>query len=567
MSELPWSVASNNDVRRSTFFGDCHGTVMILGLVFAVLLVGAGFHVASVGHAIVWREWAQDGADHAAYEASLWNARGMNVIVGINIFMSIIMAVLILWRVLMAFVIAAAALSTVACALAFLVPTLAAFCPLAGFLVSLAARLPTIDARVVRAVSKVEHLMHLAERTIATATPLISASASAMSTRDRFGVTGIGLSTTLVPSVPAPRRSGCAVQSLASAAQRLGVGVSLPVVASDDIKPLCDAGSNEIVNLLDFVSQHYTPRPIGFLLAKTFDSMRGLGSPLLCQGGIDSIGQRMAKDELKAQALDTAAKQAQKFCDVANATLCEASACDTPEMAQTKLDFELLSTFFVRNPQGVVTSISDGCQATFTAKFQERANALLPTPNSDAIALWADVWPMAVNGNFFMQSWGVTFPDRPVTAFFDGISLPGKLSKQLPDAVALDGYAVGVAQAELFFDCEGAWSDPNCLDMAPWTMNWRARMRRVWDPATMAASLAEATVLDGFMSAIGQVEAPPGLNVVIQRLNEVLDTGSFSNVPDRNAETAYAKLSGRESTAANWAKAQLDSTSRSRMVH
>jgi hypothetical protein len=304
------------------------------------------------------------------------------------------------------------------------------------------------------------------------------------------------------------------------------------------------------------------------LLKKTFNSMSGLGSPLLCRGGLDSIGKQTAADELKAQALDSAKKQAAKFCDVSNASMCDAGACDAPDMAQTKADYEELLPYLVRDANGAVVGIADGCQAAFTAAFQARADATPTFANEDAVAIWADVWPSAANGNFYMQSWGVTFPDRPVTAFLDGISLPGKLSPAAPDVTPLDSYAVGVAQAELFFDCEGSWGDPNCLSMAPWTMNWRARMRRVWDPATMAASMAEATVLGGFMDAIGRVEAPAGLATVIDRLNRLADGGSFSAVTDTNAESAYGKLiNGRGTSAADWSQAQLTSNLRSRMVH
>ena len=57
---------------------DVRGAILVLGILLGAMLVSIVFHVASVGQAILWRENAQDAADAVAYEAALWNARGMN---------------------------------------------------------------------------------------------------------------------------------------------------------------------------------------------------------------------------------------------------------------------------------------------------------------------------------------------------------------------------------------------------------------------------------------------------------------------------------------------------------
>ncbi|HEX2673594.1 MAG TPA: hypothetical protein VHM25_22100, partial [Polyangiaceae bacterium] len=58
---------------------DSRGAILIVGIVFGVLLVGALWHIAGIGDAIAWRERAQDAADAGAFENAVWNARGMNV--------------------------------------------------------------------------------------------------------------------------------------------------------------------------------------------------------------------------------------------------------------------------------------------------------------------------------------------------------------------------------------------------------------------------------------------------------------------------------------------------------
>ncbi|HEY0465795.1 MAG TPA: hypothetical protein VGC79_16390, partial [Polyangiaceae bacterium] len=70
---------------------DTRGAILVVGIVFGVLLVGALWHVAGIGDAIAWRERAQDAADAGAFENAVWNARGMNVLVAINIVMSLVL--------------------------------------------------------------------------------------------------------------------------------------------------------------------------------------------------------------------------------------------------------------------------------------------------------------------------------------------------------------------------------------------------------------------------------------------------------------------------------------------
>src|SRR5690349_5339008 len=78
---------------------DDRGAVMIVGVVMGALLVGALFHLASIGNAVLWRERAQDAADAAAFENAVWHARGMNLLVSLNLIMQVVLSVLVLWRI------------------------------------------------------------------------------------------------------------------------------------------------------------------------------------------------------------------------------------------------------------------------------------------------------------------------------------------------------------------------------------------------------------------------------------------------------------------------------------
>jgi hypothetical protein len=64
---------------------DRRGAVMILGVFMAVLMVGFVYFVKGIGDAIVYRERMQDAADAAAFAAAAVHARGMNLVVLVNL--------------------------------------------------------------------------------------------------------------------------------------------------------------------------------------------------------------------------------------------------------------------------------------------------------------------------------------------------------------------------------------------------------------------------------------------------------------------------------------------------
>src|SRR5688500_6267245 len=109
-------------------FFDERGAILVLGIMVGAFLVGALFYLVGVGHAVIWREAVQAAADATAYEATAWNARGMNVVVAINIFMAIVMGILIAWRLALLFVTILVAVSAIACAISFIVPVLGPAC-------------------------------------------------------------------------------------------------------------------------------------------------------------------------------------------------------------------------------------------------------------------------------------------------------------------------------------------------------------------------------------------------------------------------------------------------------
>jgi hypothetical protein len=72
---------------------DRSGAVMVIGLFMAMFLIGAMWTVVGIGDAIVFRDRAQEAADHIAFTAATVHARGMNFIAALNLVMLAIVAV------------------------------------------------------------------------------------------------------------------------------------------------------------------------------------------------------------------------------------------------------------------------------------------------------------------------------------------------------------------------------------------------------------------------------------------------------------------------------------------
>ncbi len=103
----------------------------------------------------------------------------------------------------------------------------------------------------------------------------------------------------------------------------------------------------------------------------------------------------------------------------------------------------------------------------------------------------AKVWPLAKNGSAFMQTWSVVISGDPPRQASDDRGLviadhdsQAHLVSGASGAgwTSLDAVDYGVAGAEYYFDCAGAWDDGDCDDNAMWRLGWTARMRRVWLP-------------------------------------------------------------------------------------
>ncbi len=80
-------IVKNTSSKKPNFSEDDRGAVMIIGLFMAMALVGFTFFTIGVGKAFLFRERGQEAADSVAIGAAIIQARGMNVIASLNVFL------------------------------------------------------------------------------------------------------------------------------------------------------------------------------------------------------------------------------------------------------------------------------------------------------------------------------------------------------------------------------------------------------------------------------------------------------------------------------------------------
>lgn len=85
------------------------GAIMVMGLFMCSCLVGALWYLAGIGDAILLRERAQEAADAMAFSDAALHARGMNLIVLVNLVMACILGVRVALKIARTVCLAAAA--------------------------------------------------------------------------------------------------------------------------------------------------------------------------------------------------------------------------------------------------------------------------------------------------------------------------------------------------------------------------------------------------------------------------------------------------------------------------
>jgi putative Flp pilus-assembly TadE/G-like protein len=144
---------------------DERGAILVMGIVMAVLLVGVLYYLEGVGESLFHRERLQDAADAAALSTAIGHARGMNLIVFINLIMAALVAVLLALKVIEMLL---SALLVILAAIAWFVPAAGAQIPIVNGERTIAKQTHEAARKVVEPLLGV---LHTTERVVAAVVP------------------------------------------------------------------------------------------------------------------------------------------------------------------------------------------------------------------------------------------------------------------------------------------------------------------------------------------------------------------------------------------------------------
>jgi hypothetical protein len=499
--------------REPRIQADESGAIMVVGIVMGAFLVGALWHVASIGDAIIWRERAQDAADTAAFEAAVWNARGMNTLVLINIIMSLVMAVLVLWRTAMVFLSVIVGVISISCLVSIFLPNPAtgAICSVGG------PRLPWFAEKLIKMKNKDDEFsvkiinilsgMSMAQKVVSTATPIVGAVATSDDANDAYEVSAVWPATAaLFPTVErltgspfTPCRSRSPDPSVDDFVQkRLGIGVSLPS-QEDRFAVLCQKGGEFLPNQIGgFLERLGFTGAAGFVdaVGGVIGAITGSLPGVFCTPGATQIPQEI-KDTLAGAAknrCEEKKRDSRVFVTDSNGVSVEKWPKEGGASGEYVDEFDM-----------------DDCMTKASKRTEiEGLNGRKPD-----CARPAKVWEYATNGNVAMQAFSWVDKEPKMLARNDkGLDVAD--GPQAGNVTEVET-AWTRAQAEMFFDCTGPWATGACMGNGGWALRWKARLRRIQPVDQMIAEAGEAVVVQSLVSGLYRIFGKMTKNVARSR--------------------------------------------------
>lgn len=507
---------------------DDRGGLLIIGILMGSLLVGGLWYLASIGDAILWREHAQDAADAAAFENAVWNARGMNTLVMMNMLMALVMAVLVIWRLLIVFIAVIIAVIAIACGIGLLIPNpiSAAACTLVRAVPRMTvtlARMRRIDDVIARNVVRITHGIATAQKVVAGAIPAVGALVALKDTTDAFDVSAAwNFSAANLPNIESGIRLGvgpnvgfeCDEEENEYSPRdflqpRMGYGFSLPA-QQDQWSVLCEKAAALVPNNVAGVLQR-AGAPAELVasldrLAAVLGPIAGSLPTLFCAPGAANLGQA-GKDILDGVARDRCEAEAKQKED------------DDDEFDMDKCMREQAND----NGMGRVNERKPTCSKPFK------------------------VWDYAANGNVAMQSFSFVDKEARQLARDDaGLELGDRAATGNVAPVETPWIR---AQAEIYFDCDTAWEW--CRNTAAWALGWRARLRRLQRIEDMAARAGERLIVESLVNGANKMLGRAAKNALTRRgvpdiiSENVKDTWLTMQVRNQVRRVGYWTIAGR----------------------
>jgi hypothetical protein len=179
MRVQPTTLRSRLSAAERELREDESGAMMVIGLFFALFLVGALYYLLGIGQAAIYRERMQDAADTAAFAGAVVKARAMNFIALINMIMAMLLAILIaIYAIYLMLAAAGYVILPGLCAAGWVCWPCAAACPFIGPTINAANMVKRIYEAARRVIEPIIKAGSKAGEAISQAAPAVSAFAS-----------------------------------------------------------------------------------------------------------------------------------------------------------------------------------------------------------------------------------------------------------------------------------------------------------------------------------------------------------------------------------------------------
>jgi hypothetical protein len=450
---------------------------MVLGIFMCTCLVGILWYLAGIGDAIIYRERMQEASDAVAFSAAVIHARGMNLIVLINLLMALILSIRVAMKV-----------AQVVCLILAIV---FAFIPfigtaIASALTTAAEFLQDVIQATQEPIDETLKALNVVEGAIAYITPPGALAGSLM------------VGNKYKPTVKENEAAALAPGTIAS---------GLPVEdGSPDI--LCKKAGESVVELIALVG--HIPEAAASRASGLFGKIISAGGAYFCDiGGGGSppdlgglIGDQ-TKDGCPNQR-DKLVENQQKVQKEYDDKCVELSApCGGGTVTPSASDQATLTQLKAK-ADAAQKLVDDFDEQKCEEEMKKKTDALNGKLNSSTSKSSGGIFPKKVKA-----AWKNGDKDAQILSVAIGSDAVLKLSPQFvkigewkhKDDISLPTtYRFSMSQSEFFYDCKGKWqTGGNCNDRdgnneaAMWHFRWRARLRRYNAPFGDSALVRKAT--------------------------------------------------------------------------
>lgn len=459
----------HSSARRRSAYADERGAIMVLGVFMCACLAGMLWYVIGIGDAVLYRERLQEGADAVAFSAATLDARGMNLIVLINLLMACVLGIRVAMK-------AAQSAALVVGGICAIVPGLEEFAPTC-FQVANQLQTAIVDTRTA-----------------------INDTLKGLS-RAQVGIKMMAPGAALAGSVQVGAKYRPRVSEAAAANKNLIQG--LPV-EEGNLDQLCREAGESGPKLVEWMVQSITHTHIPEAATGRFNHLIGKGiekgGAYFCEMGSGAETPPDFSNELDSAAkegcekeqgtLQTQAEQASS--EYGNRCKALGAACGGgTDKALTSAQKDELSRLALKrdSAEAAVSNFDDKkCKQDKRAQSEQRMKDQRAAANGAPKSDNRDMTPKQVKANYAngvddAELLGVAKGNTSsLRVAPKGVRIGAWKSSGGNESSLSESFAF--AQAEFFYDCKGGWKSESCNGAkrddgyAMWHFRWRARLRR-----------------------------------------------------------------------------------------